>query len=86
LDGKISTHYRYLALFFATAPDEKIEFLMSLVGDNKVKKILKDYEPFKKFIFQNAGKKARTLFDQTALPASERMIRKRLKNHKLWFR
>ena len=86
LDGKISTHYRYLALFFATAPDEKIEFLMSLVGDNKVKKILKDYEPFKKFIFQNAGKKARKLFDQTALPASERMIRKRLKNHKLWFR
>ncbi len=80
LDGKISTHYRYLALFFATAPDEKIEFLMSLVGDNKVKKILKDYEPFKKFIFQNAGKSARKLFDQTALPASERMIRKRLKN------
>ena len=86
LDGSISTHYRYMSLLYATAPEATIDYLTEVAGENRVKKVLKDYDAFKRTIYQNAGQKARGLFDQNALPSSERIIRKRLKNHKLWLR
>jgi hypothetical protein len=51
-----------------------------------VKKALKDYEPFKKFLYQNKGAKARALFDRADLPRPEAKIRQRLKNRNLWLR
>jgi hypothetical protein len=86
LDGTISTHYRYMALLYATAPDAVINAVQTTASDQKIKRILKEYDPFKRFIYQNAGTKARTLFDQSNLPSTQRIIRKRLKNHKLWVR
>lgn len=86
LDGSVSQHYRYMSLLFATAPDPVIENLQDVAGENKIKKVLKEYDPFKRFIYQNLGNKARKLFDQNALPSSQMTIRKRLRNHKLWLR
>jgi hypothetical protein len=73
-------------LLYATAPDAVIDAVQTIASDQKIKRILKEYDPFKRFIYQNAGAKARNLFDQSNLPSTQRIIRKRLKNHKLWVR
>ena len=52
--------------------------LESVTAPNKVKKWLKQYEPFKRMIYQGRGRKVRTLFDQTALPRKEKAIRNRI--------
>ena len=85
-DGKTSLHYRYLSLLYAKEPDTTIAFLEALAAPNPVKKILKQYEPFKWFIYQNKGKKARELFDRNDLPRAELAMRKKLKNRNLWVR
>ncbi len=86
LDGKTSCHYRYMPLLFAREPDQTIDLLNAIAAPNPVKKILKQYDAFKWFIYQNKGKKARDLFDRNDLPLSELPIRKKLKNRKLWVR
>ena len=86
LDGKTSCHYRYLPLLFAREPDSTLELLKEISAPNSVKKILKQYEVFKWFIYQNKGKKARDMFDRADLPRSEKPIRQRLKNRGLWVR
>lgn len=86
LDGSVSCHYRFLGLFFACESDETVNFLLSLTKPHPIKKILKEYEPFKRMIYQNKGIKARGLFDRENLPSREVQIRKRLKNHNLWLR
>jgi hypothetical protein len=86
LDGSVSCHYRFMALLFARESDAVIDFLHDITTPHPVKRVLKDYDPMKRFIFQNKGNKARGLFDQDDLPAKEIRIRKRLKNHNLWVR
>ena len=86
LDGTHSFHYRYLPLMFATAPDRVIEMVREAAAPNKVKKVLKEYEPFRQFIYQKKGARARDLFDREALPRKEQAIRNRLKRNKLWVR
>lgn len=86
LDGTVSCHYRYMALLYARESDEVIDFVTEIASPNQVKRVLKEYDPMKRFIFQNKGNKARGLFDQNNLPTKEIKIRKRLKNHNLWVR
>lgn len=86
LDGKTSCHYRYLPLMFAREPDSTVELLSAIAAPNPIKKILKQYDPFKWFIYQNKGKKARDMFDRNDLPRAELAIRKKLKNRGLWVR
>ncbi|MEM7643298.1 MAG: hypothetical protein AAF366_12305 [Pseudomonadota bacterium] len=85
-DGSHSFHYRFLPLMYATAPDHVITKIEAAAQPNKIKKVLKDYEPFKRFLFQNKGAKARALFDRTDLPRKEQAIRNRLKREGLWLR
>ncbi|KIT15878.1 hypothetical protein [Jannaschia aquimarina] len=86
LDGTHSHHYRYLPLMFATAPDHVIDTVRAATAPNAVKKVLKGYEPFKQFLFQKKGDKARALFDRAALPRKQEAIRRRLKRRNLWIR
>ena len=86
LDGKTSCHYRYLPLLFAREPDRTVDLLNAITAPNPVKKVLKQYDVFKWFIYQNKGKKARGLFDQNDLPLAEKPIRQKLKNRGLWVR
>jgi len=86
LDGQTSCHWRTLGLLYARESDGVIELLEALTAPNAVKKVLKQYEPFKQFIYQNKGAKARGLFDRNDLPLSETPIRKKLKNRGLWVR
>ncbi|MEO0858985.1 MAG: hypothetical protein AAFY65_00125 [Pseudomonadota bacterium] len=85
-DGSHSFHYRYVPMMYATAPDHVIETVEAAAAPNRIKKVLKEYEPFKRFIYQPKGAKARALFDRTDLPRKEQAIRNRLKRENLWAR
>ncbi len=85
-DGALTQHWRAMPLFFARAPDEMVEKLREIAAPNKIKKVLKAHEPFKRMIFQNKGNRVREMFDRNALPRAEKMIRNRIKRKNLWMR
>ena len=86
LDGDVTDHWRALPLFYARASDEKIAFFEALTAPNKIKRVLKNYDPFKRIIFQGRGRRARDLFDRSDLPPKEQTLRARLKSARLWMR
>jgi len=86
LDGSHSCHYRVLPLLYARESDRVVEILEEVTAPNKIKKLLKPYEPMKRMIFQGKGKRARDLFDRSNLPRKEQQIRNTLKREKLWLR
>lgn len=86
LDGDISCHYRLLPLLYAREPDAVVQMLETVVAPNKIKKVLKRYDPIKRMVLQGRGRKARALFDRNDLPRREQGIRNRLKSNNLWMR
>ncbi len=86
LDGKTSCHYRVLPLLYARESQAVVDTLEAVAAPNKIKKVLKAYEPMRRMIFQRKGEKARALFDQARLPRKEQQIRNTLKREKLWLR
>lgn len=86
LDGALSIHWRALPLLYATSSDRTIRFLEDITAPNKIKKVLKAYEPFKRILYQNRGSRIRALFDRQSLPKAEKAIRNRIKREKLWMR
>jgi hypothetical protein len=86
LDGDVTCHYRLLPLLYARESDRVVEILEAVAAPNPIKKLLKDYEPAKRMIFQGSGRKARALFDQDDLPRREQQIRNKLKSEGFWMR
>ena len=86
LDGKTSCHYRLLPLLYARESDHVVETLETVAAPNKIKKVLKEYEPMLRMIYQGRGQKARALFDQNDLPRREQAIRNTLKREGFWMR
>ncbi|MGH1425188.1 MAG: hypothetical protein ACRBBU_10695 [Pseudooceanicola sp.] len=86
LDGDISCHYRLLPMLYARESDHVVEVLESVAAPNKIKKILKQYEPIKRMVFQGRGEKVRAMFDRDNLPARERAIRNQIKREGFWMR
>lgn len=86
LDGSVTCHYRVLPLLYAREDDRVVEVLEQVTAPNKVKKVLKTHEPFKRMVFQSRGDKVRALFDRTDLPRREAMIRNRIKREGFWMR
>lgn len=86
LDGDMTCHWRTLPLLYARESDTVVEVLEKVTAPNPVKKVLKDYPPFKKMIYQGKGREARALFDRANLPRKEQMIRNTLKREGLWAR
>ncbi len=86
LDGDVTCHWRALPLLYARESDRVVEVLEAVATPNRIKKVLKGYEPFRQFIFQGKGHKARALFDRADLPRREQMIRNALKREGLWMR
>ncbi|MFZ1727069.1 MAG: hypothetical protein WBO29_07990 [Albidovulum sp.] len=86
LDGSVSCHWRVLSLLYARESDRVVEMLEEVIAPNRIKKVLKDYEPIKRLVYQGRGRKARALFDQNALPRREQAIRNRLKAEGFWIR
>ena len=86
LDGAVSQHYRIMPLFYATASDHHIACLEEAAAPNKIKKVLKQHDPFRRMIYQGRGHKVRALFDRNDLPRSEQAIRNQIKKAGFWMR
>jgi hypothetical protein len=63
-----------------------VETLEMVTAPNKLKKVLKTYDPIKRMIYQGRGHKVRALFDQDNLPRKEQAIRNRIKSNGFWMR
>lgn len=86
LDGAVSCHYRVLPLLYARENDRVVEVLEEVSAPNKLKKVLKQYDPIKRMIYQKRGHKVRALFDQENLPRKEQAIRNTIKREGFWLR
>lgn len=85
MDGETTCHYRTLPLLYAREAQATIELAEDLAAPNRLKKLLKQYEPARKLIYQGKGRKVRALFAD-GLPETEQAIRKRIKAANLWLR
>lgn len=86
LDGDVTCHYRMLPLFYARESDAAVAALETVTAPNRVKKWLKQYDPFKRMIFQGRGQKLRALFDRDNLPRHEKALRNQIKAAGFWMR
>ncbi|MEM8729057.1 MAG: hypothetical protein AAGF79_03990 [Pseudomonadota bacterium] len=86
LDGEISCHYRFFPLLYARESDRVVAALEEVCAPNRIKKVLKRYEPIKRMVYQGRGAKVRALFDRENLPRREQAIRNRIKSEGFWMR
>ena len=86
LDGDVTCHYRTLPLLYARESDQVVKVLEAVATPHAIKKVIKDYEPFRRMIYQGKGAEVRDLFDRNDLPRREQMIRNAIKREGLWFR
>ena len=86
LDGELTCHWRVLPLAYAREPDAVVHLIEALAAPNRVKKVLKGHEPFKRMIYQGRGRKVRAMFDQENLPKRETQIRGRIRKEGFWMR
>ncbi|WP_420011163.1 hypothetical protein [Tateyamaria sp.] len=86
LDGPVSCHYRLFPMLYARESAAVIDVLETVTAPNKVKKVLKGYEPIKRMVYQGRGEKVRALFDQNDMPRREQAIRNRIKSNGFWLR
>lgn len=84
IDGATTVHYRNMPLLYARENDQVIDLLEEISAPNQVKRLLKEYEPFKRMIYQNRGHKVRGLFDRAHLPSREQPIRQKIKKNGFW--
>lgn len=86
LDGDVTCHYRLIPLLYARESDRVVEVLETIARDPALRPVLRDHEPLRVMVYQNRGRKARALFDRSALPVREQVIRNTLKREGLWLR
>ena len=86
LDGDVTCHYRTLPLLYARESDAVVDVLETITRPNRIKKLIKTYDPIRKMIYHGQGEKVRALFDRDDLPRHERAIRNRIKSEGYWMR
>ncbi|MDO6585603.1 hypothetical protein Q4543_08730 [Salipiger sp. 1_MG-2023] len=86
LDGSVTCHYRTFPLLYARESDAVVQLLEEIAAPHRIKKVLKQYEPLLRTLYQGRGHKARALFDRNDLPVREQAIRNRLKREGFWMR
>lgn len=86
LDGQITCHYRVLPLLYARESDQVVKVLEDITAPNRLKKVLKQYDPIKFMIYHGRGRKVRELFDRNNLPRKEQAIRNTIKRNGFWMR
>lgn len=86
LDGDLTCHWRLLPLLYARESDHAVRALEEAAAPNPVKKVLREYGPMKKMIYQGQGAQVRAMFDRAALPRREQAIRNAIKREGLWTR
>jgi len=86
LDDKTTCHYRALPLLYARESDAAIEALERACSPNRIKKLLKEYEPFRRLLFQKRGHKLRAIIEEDDLFKPEEKLRRKIKNRGFWLR
>jgi len=86
LDGAVTCHYRVLPLLYARESDAVVETLETVSAPHPIKRVLRQYPPIRKMVYQGKGHQIRALFDRDHLPRREQAIRNRIKREKLWMR
>jgi hypothetical protein len=86
MDGSATCHWRSLSLLYAREDDRVVDTLHAAVAPNRIKKLVRGWEPARRMVWGGDGARARALFDRTHLPAREQAIRQRLKAEGLWIR
>ena len=86
LDGSVTCHYRLLPMLYAREGDLAVAALEEATAPNRIKKVLKQYEPMKRMIYQGRGQKVRDMFDRDNLPVREQAIRNQIKREGFWMR
>lgn len=86
LDGDITCHWRILPLFYARGTDRQITVLEDVTAPNKIKKVLKLHNAFKRTVYQGRGQKVRAMFDRANLPRKESALRNKIKSAGFWMR
>ncbi len=86
LDGQITCHYRALPLLYARESQAVIDILEEVIAPNKIKKVVKEYEPFRRMVYQGRGMKLRAIITEDDLLKPEEKLRKKIKNRKFWLR
>ena len=84
LDGDVTCHYRLLPLFYARETDHAVKVMEEVAAPNKIKKWLKQYDAFKRMIYQGREQKVREMFDRNDMPPREKQIRNRIKSAGFW--
>ncbi len=86
LDGDVTCHWRLLPLLYARESDRVVQVLEEISAPNRIKKVLKQYDAFKRMIYHGRGHKVRALFDRDDLPRKEQKIRNIIRRNGLWMR
>lgn len=86
LDGDTTCHYRLLPMLYARESDLAVEVLETVTAPNRIKRVLKGYDPIKRMVYQGRGQKVRALFDRDDLPRKEQAIRNTIKRNGFWMR
>ena len=86
IDDAVSCHYRFFPLLYARESDAVVEVLEAVAAPNRIKKVLKAYDPIKRTVYQGRGAKVRAMFDRENLPRREAAIRNRIKSAGFWMR
>lgn len=86
LDGTVTCHYRVLSLLYAREPQRVIDILEDVCAPNKIKKILKESDAFKRLVYQGRGHKLRSIITPEDLLKPEEKFRKKIKNRGFWYR
>lgn len=86
LDGDVTCHWRVMSMLYARESDAVVACLERVAAPNAIKRVLKDYEPFRRLIYQGKGAEVRALFDRGDLPRREQVIRNTIKREGLWLR
>ena len=75
-----------MPLLYARESDRVVEVLEAVAGRQEMRRLLREYEPVKLMVYQNRGRKIRSLFDRDDLPRREQAIRAVIKREGLWLR
>ena len=85
LDGGITNHYRKLPLLYAQFDHHAIDVLEEAVAPKPVKRVLRDWEPARKLVYQQKGRtKVQPIFADRPHPVKEKVIRNQLKSRGWW--
>ena len=75
-----------LSRCYARESDAVVTLLEELTSPDHVKSVLDNHPPYQRLIYERHGLRLRQMFDQSALPQTEQMIRKTIKQTGLWLR